>query len=352
MVLAMAGSLAGTPATPVPPVAATATTPAATGGIKIETAVRTHYENGDPLADFFTALAVRYGVVVIQPDKLDVYVLRSFDLPAKVGDALKIAKETLEPQGYSIIQKISDGRVIVRILPVKEAKRILVTESPLSFGTQGEAVDTLDPTRLVTHVFPIANADQAEALRRTAAKDPDVSANLMEGGSIGASLLLTGPALKVQRTVETLAKLDRAVEGPLVARTVALQHLDAQSTADALNNVFAHDPAPMKAVADRRTNSIVVTGPEDRVVEVMVGLVTQDAKQGRVLPPPRTLPAPPTLPAPGRPGAKGGSQPGERPLGPRGLDEIAARGENGGFIIGESPNEARICSFANKEVIL
>ena len=77
------------------------------GAIKIDTAIRTHYDNGDPLGDFFTALSVRYGVVVLQPEGLEVYVLRSFDLPATVGDALTIARQTLEPQGYSLVQKVS-----------------------------------------------------------------------------------------------------------------------------------------------------------------------------------------------------------------------------------------------------
>ena len=366
MVLAMAVSLAGAPA-PVSPATTGATRSAETagGGIKIEMAVRSHYENGDPMADFFTALAVRFGVVVIQPDKLDVYILRSFDMPSKVGDALKIARDTLEPQGYSILQKVSDGRVIARILPTKEAKKIMLSDSPLSFGTQGEAIDTSDAARLVTHIYPITNADMIQGLRRSAAQDPDVTANIMEGGAIGASLMLTGPALKVQQAVETLAKLDKPPEGHLVARTVALQHLDAQSTADALNGVFAHDSsAPMKAVADRRTNSIVVTGPEDRVVEVMVGLVTQDAKQGRVLPPPaRIAPSQPTPAAPdpapeGKPEVWNGPRPGARspmtvalvgrepePGGTgkqefRGLDEMVARGENSGSFTGDSPCEA------------
>ena len=113
----------------------------------------------------------------------------------------------------------------------------------------------------------------------------------------------------------------------------------------------------MKAVADRRTNSIVVTGPEDRVVEVMVGLVSQDAKKGRILPP-RTAPAPlppGTLPgtAPAGPDAPG-EKPGARRIeGLRGLDEIAALGENGNSLKGGSPPKAPgFCLFANKDAIL
>jgi hypothetical protein len=299
--LAIAVNLVGAAAAPVKAASAPATRAAEvpTDQIKMETATRTHFENGEAMGDFFTALAVRFGVMVIQPQSLEVYILHNFDLPAKLGDALAVARQTLEPQGDSLVQKISDGRLVIRIVPTAEAKKILQSESPLSFGTQGEAIDISDPTRLVTHVFPIAHADMADALRRQAKQDPDVSAEAMGDGAIGANLLLKGPAIKVQRAVETLAKLDKPTEGPLAARTMALQHLDAQTTADALNEVFSHDSTPMKAVADRRTNSIVVTGPEDRVLDVMVGLISQEAKQGRVLPPPaRASPAAPILPVP------------------------------------------------------
>jgi hypothetical protein len=343
--------------TPPPP----ATAPAATRGdvpadqIKIDIAIRTHFENGEPIGDFLTALAVRFGMMVIQSKPTDAYILRSFDLPPTVGEALAVARQTLEPQGYSIVQKVSDQRLVIRIVPTSEFKKIQLSETPVSFGTQGEAVDISDPSRLVTHFFPITHADLTATLRRSVTQDADVSAEIMGGNAIATNLVLTGPALKVQRAVEILAKLDGKTEQPLVARTLALQHLDAQSMAEALNEVFAHDPAPMKAVADRRTNSIVVTGPEDRVLEVMVGLVSQEAKRGRVLPARGTtvpsvppLPTEPAAPAPvpaEKPGARGASIPG--------LDEIAKSGDNvtPKVVPGTGPLTG-FSLFVNKDAIL
>jgi hypothetical protein len=414
MALAIAVSLGGSPAVRMAPATAPASrgTGLSTDPIRIETPVRTHYENGEPLKDFFTALAVRYCVVVIQPEGLDVYVLRSFDLPATVGDALAIARQTLEPQGYSIVQKVSDGHVIIRVLRTEEAKKIVMAESPLSFGTKGEAIDISDPTRLVTHLFPVNHEDMADILRRNAAQDPEVSAEITGGGGIGTNLILRGPALKVQRAVETLAKLDKPTEERIVARTAVLQHMEAQSAADALNEVFSRGTSPMKAVADRRTNSIVVTGPEDQVMEVMVGLVSQDAKEARVASPrgasgvpaprppqppvPSTAPASPDTAPAGSPGANattgrdrllaavGGwrmteqsgpheailraapathsqrtGEAGRRPTEPRkgaarGLDETAADGDN---VEPTSEPEANIVRlrfslFVNKDAIL
>jgi len=278
-------------------------------------AIRTRFENGDPIDDFFTALAVRFGVMIVQPQPVKAYILRSFELPAKLDEALAMARQTLEPQGFSILQSVSDQRLIIRIVPTKDAKKAELAESPISYGTEGEKIDASNPDRMVTHLLPITHTDMIASLRRTAMQDPEVSAEIAGGTAIGANLILTGPALKVQRAVETVAKLDQPEGGKIIARTLALQHLNAQSTANTLNEGFASDPAPMKAVVDLRTNSIVITGPEDRVLEIMVSLVVQDAKRGSILPP-RTMPAitqpalPASQPAPDKPGARRDAPPG------------------------------------------
>jgi len=145
-----------------------------------------------------------------------------------------------------------------------------------------------------------------DTLKRSATQDPAITAEVAGGHEIGAALVLMGPALKVQRTVELLARLDQPDTAKIVARTLQLQHIDAQASADALNQGFAQGDAPMKAVVDKRTNSIVVTGPEDQVMQIMVTLIGEDAKHGPILPRPQLpttfpqlLPQPPALPVPG-----------------------------------------------------
>jgi hypothetical protein len=319
---------------------------------KTEPAIRTTFENGEPIDDFFTALAVRFDVMVVQPQPVEAFILRRFELPATLQEALAIARQTLEPQGFSILQSLADKRLVIRIVTTKEAKKAELAESPVSYGTAGEKIDTSDPRRQVTHLLPISHTDMIDSLRRTAMQDPEVSAEIAGGTAIGANLILTGPALKVQRAVETVVKLDKPVGGPIVARTLALQHLDAETTAHALNAGFAQGTAPMKAVVDLRTNSIVITGPEDRVLEIMVTLVVQDAKRGPILPP-RSIPAftqpalPATQPAVNKPGANGGvSKPGRETL-----DEMALGGDNPGFHAGsdECASRGRFSPFVNKE---
>ncbi len=322
LALALAAGLGAAPATPASPPPATETRPAPAEHLK--------FENGDPIAGYFTALAARFGVMIVQSQAVDAYLLRPCELPDKLEDALAIARQTLEPQGFSVLQSVVDKRLIVRVLPTKEAKKLELAESPVSFGTEGEKIDISKPDRLVTHLFPVAHVDMLDTLRRAAIQDREVGAEVAGGGQIGVNLILTGPALKVQHAVEALAKLDQPTGSPIIARTLQLQHTDAQATAAALNDSFARDTAPLKATADSRTNSLILTGPEDRVLAIMVTLIGQDARRGPLLPrpvrpAPQPLPEIPVLPEiqPGvKPGAAG-KLPGDM------LDEMAYGGDNG-----------------------
>jgi hypothetical protein len=319
----MAGTaLAGAPGVP----AAAPAEPAATQP------TRTKFENGEPINDYFTSLAVKFGVMVVQGKPVDAYMLRDLEMPEKLEDALKVMRQTLEPQGYSVLQSLSNKRLVLRVLPSTDARKFELSQSPVTFGTAGEAIDVSDPERQVTHVLPISHVDMLETLQRTSTQDREVSAEVAGGGTIGVDLILTGPALKVQRAVEAVAKLDKTMGGAIIARTLTLKYLDAQATADALNAGFSRDPAPMKAVVDARTNSIVITGPEELVMEVMVALIGQEAKRGPVVPrpnvePPPTLPIlPPSVPS-SSPVDRGGAMGGQVP---RSLDESVAGGDNAG----------------------
>jgi len=254
------------------------------------------FSNGDPLSTFFTALSLHFGVVVVQPNAVDAYVLKDFEMPAKLEDALAIARQTLEPQGYTIVQSLSQKRIVLRVVTAEEALKLELSESPVSYGADPDKIDASNPQRQVTHLFPVTHIDILANLRRTATEDQAVSADVAGGADIGVHLILTGPAQKVQQAVERLAKIDKVGASPIVARTLPLVHLNAQMTADALNEGFAQDTAPLKAVVDLRTNSIIITGPEDRVMDLMVTLIGQDAKRGPVLPRPEHPPTPATAP--------------------------------------------------------
>jgi type II secretory pathway component GspD/PulD (secretin) len=294
--------------------------------------IRTHYANGDAINDFLTALSVRYGILVIQPQDLRVFILQDFDLPPTVQDALILARQTLEPQGYSFVQSMSNKNLVIRIMTTAEAKKARLAQSPVSFGNQGETVDISDPTRPITHMMPINRADMAESLRRNAAEDKEVTAEITGGNQLGTCLIIMGPALKVQQAVEKVAKLDHLEGGPAVVRVLTLHNLDAQNLATALTQSFIRENTPVKVAADVRSNSVILSGPEDKVVEIMVGLVLQETRANRgtpgVSPTPAIPSLPPTVPPLPGPTSTPASQSGARAPAPQLLDEITYLSDN------------------------
>jgi hypothetical protein len=294
-----------------------------------EPPIRTHFENGDPINDLFTALSVRFGILVIQPQDIKAFILQDFDLPAKAQDAIARTRQTLEPQGYSILQSVTGKNLVIRVVTTAQAKKARLTESPVSFGPQAENVDISDPARLLTHMMPLNHPGLAEALRRAASEDKDVSVEIAGGNQLGTCLLLLGPALKVQQAVEKVSKIDRFEEGPSVVRILTLKNLDAPALAISLNQSFARENSPVKAAADARTNSLILSGPENRVLDVMVPIVSQEARAagGIGQPPPPRLPPPATAPLPGSP-PEPATAPGAFAPRSQTLDEIAHLGEN------------------------
>jgi hypothetical protein len=88
----------------------------------------------------------------------------------------------------------------------------------------------------------------------------------------------------VQDAAANVLKADKADSAAVVARTLQLHNLNALELATSLNAGFASQATPLKAVADRRTNSIIVTGPEDKVLDVMINVIGMESSRGRVVP--------------------------------------------------------------------
>ena len=186
------------------------------------------------------------------------------------------------------MQSENAGQVVLRVVSAKDAKAAELSDSPVTYGTATEKIDTSKPDRQVTHLLPINHPEMIEKYHRIAVEDNDVSAEVMGSSVIGLSLSIHGSGKKVQHAVDAVIKVDESATGQIIARTMELKHFSAEETADRLNRAFASDSAAMKAVADRRTDSIVITGPEDKVLSVMVDLIGMETTQGPMLPKPPT----------------------------------------------------------------
>lgn len=243
------------------------------------TQARDKWEVGDPASGMLSAIAGRFGVILIAP-KFNAVVLKAGELPKTLDDAVSMARDNLEPQGWGIVQTLSgkpDPRVILRVEPLKQAQDAQVESGPVTSGDDAGVIDIKHPGQPVTHLLKVNHAELLNRLQQTATQDPDVSVDLVGSAPGGYTLIFSGPAAKVKKAVQSVAAIDQVADETPAVRAMKLTHLDAVATALNLNADFQRQgKAGMRAVADRRTNTLIVSGPEDDVVSTMVTLLTMD----------------------------------------------------------------------------
>jgi type II secretory pathway component GspD/PulD (secretin) len=240
---------------------------------------RTHFESGDKIEGFYLAMSQRFGVSVLQGGEKEIKatILKPVDMPAKLDEAVDLLQHTLEAQGYGLVKTVtSSGHVLLRVTTAKDAQAAAIADSPVTMGLDTGKIDTSKPDRIVTHMLPVQHRDMADALRRTATQDKDVEATVSATADAGYTMILTGPAKKVRDAADAVLKIDKPDDSKVMVRTIPLHSIDAIHTAETLNADFAREQVAMKAVADRRTNSIILTGPEDRVLEAETTLTGMD----------------------------------------------------------------------------
>ncbi len=259
---------------------------------------------GDPAGDMLNSIAAHFGVILVAP-KFSAVMLRAGALPKTLEDAVTMARDNLEPQGWGIVQTVSgkpDPHVILRVVPLKQAQDAQVQSGPVTSGDDASVIDLAHPGEPITHLMKVNHPEMLDRLRETATQDKDVSVDLVGSARGGYTLILSGPAAKIKTAVAAVATLDKATDQTPSVKAMKLMHLDAVSTALTLNANFQQQgKEAMRAVADRRTNTIILSGPEDDVVSEMVTLISMDlAGKGGAADKESepTTPAPPA-PAPG-----------------------------------------------------
>ena len=317
-VLLMGGALrAAAPSPQTAPAALPSTIPAAAAP-----ASQPILQAGDSVSTLLNAMSARFSVIVVMREPVKALLVKSAPLPDKLDEAMALAQETLEPQGYGIIRTVSsapDPHIVLRIAPLKEAKQAALEQGPVTAGADPAAIDVTNPDQPVTHLLPIHHAELLDALHRSAAQDKDVTVSQLGTAATGFTFIVQGPAAKVKKAVQAVVAVDRAVDDKPIARMITLRHLNATESANTLNQSFAPGSG-LTAVADRRTNSVIVTGPEPLVIQAMMTLGSMDISR-------TTQPSPgmpDTAPAATEPAKSGARTPAAD--GP--LDGIGLSGDN------------------------
>lgn len=220
-----------------------------------------------------------------------------------VDQAFQVLQAVLEVRGFSGQLEMRGNTQVLRILPLDRAVQSTrnLTAPGLGNGKPLNPNDLMN--QVVTEVFPIENVDAATLARDL---NPLINKGASIVGSAGSNaLIVTDTAANVARIGELVSVLDRAASNNEMQR-FPLTHADATDVANAINNLFGRifprgrpgqpgQPQPgqppmpqmpgqpgmppgaaagaearsaVVAVADTRTNSVIVVASKDNMERV------------------------------------------------------------------------------------
>ncbi|MBE7558288.1 hypothetical protein HS125_04835 [bacterium] len=257
------------------------------------------------------------GFVIVREAQVDGTVDVWSHQPLSREEAVELLNTVLYQKGYAILQR---GRILT-IVSRNAATR---SDIPVKTGRKPEEIPRTD--QLVTMVIPVSYADAdklVENLRPLLPPETTLSSN--HGSN---SLIITGPQTDIRRMVEIVDALDTSLAAVSTVRVFPLRYADAKQLASVVTEIFKQEdqssrdgnrmerfirgmrggpwgggdisldeggPAALRgnvrviAVADERTNSLVVSAPEE-VMPTIAGLVaevdtvSEDLTQIRVFP--------------------------------------------------------------------
>ncbi len=213
--------------------------------------------------------------------------------PVTLDEAFKILQSVLIVRGFTALQ---NGNVLT-IVPLDRAKGLTTVLGPTLSDTSSENGGRRNGTRpdsrnqVMTQVIPLENVD-AEALAKELTPLINPGASLI--GSPGTNaLILTDTASNVQRFIELVDALDKTSTNSEM-KVYPLRRAEASALADNINNLYKQitsrgrgagpqpgQPPPQPgqpsqqagrpavvAVADQRTNAIIVVASPDNQQQV------------------------------------------------------------------------------------
>ena len=258
--------------------------------------------NEAPIDLVLKYLAESVGLQVVKQSPMaDVRVTIIGQQPIYVEDTISLLNSALNVKGYAAIRSGADGRIL-KIVTLEDAKKLNV---PVHKGSQPDLIPTTD--EVITQVMPLRYID-ATRLRQDLTPLVAASASITSNAA-GNSLVVTDTSANVHRIAEIVWALDVNTAGASEVRIYALKNADATSAVKLILDIFKPDttaggpggflrgmarfmmagrggggggggggtpadtstpfqPPTVKASADTRTNSVVVTGPPESLVVV------------------------------------------------------------------------------------
>ncbi len=254
--------------------------------------------NDAPIDLVLKYLAESAGLQVVkQVPMTDVRVTIIGQKPIFLEDTIELLNSALNVKGYAAVKSGPDGRIL-KIVSSEDAKKLNV---PVHKGTQPNLIPTTD--EIITQVMPLRYID-ATRLRQDLTPLISASASITSNAA-GNSLVVTDTSANVHRIAEVVWALDTNPAGATEVRIYSLKNADAASAVKLITDIFkpdttsgpggffrgvarfmmggrgggggggattdqtaAYQPPNLKASADVRTNSVVVTGPSESLLVV------------------------------------------------------------------------------------
>lgn len=267
-----------------------------------------------PLQTVLEYLSEKTALVVVSDETLNGRITVISRQPMSLTEAIALINSVLKERDMAAVRT---GRML-RVVTLAKAKTMNL---PV---TSGNDPDTLTPgDDMVTHIIPVRYADVAGLKENLQSLLPEYAT--MEANQKTNSLIITDTTANIKRMMEIIQALDTHMAGVAEIRVFHLNLADATTTAELINKIFQQEesqsssqssqrggPGAMMemmmrggpggrgrgddrgstdsssaaagvtvtAVADERTNSVVVSGPSDSlelVAEIIKSLDSRSA---------------------------------------------------------------------------
>ncbi len=265
---------------------------------------------GVPLEMVLNYLSEAAGFIIVMETRVEGKVDAWSNQPLTKEEAVEVLNTVLNKNGYAAIR---NGRTL-KIVSRDEAK---TKDIPVRSGSKPEDIAKTD--EMVTQIIPVQYANAAQLIQNLTQLLPTYAT--LTANDSGNALVLTGTQTDVRRMVEIVHALDTAISSVSTIRVFPLKYADAKELVNAVKELFAPpttqnndrrsqlmnrffgggggpggfggggpggvgggggtrggsaggNPAATRvvAVADERSNSLIVSAPEDSlpIIEKLV----------------------------------------------------------------------------------
>jgi general secretion pathway protein D len=148
--------------------------------------------------------------------------------PLNKDEAVDLLNTVLNKNGYSAIR---NGRTL-RIVSQKEAK---TKDLPVKSGNKPEDIPKND--QMITQVIPVMHANATQLVKDLQPLLPEYAT--LTANESGNALVLTDVQSSVRRMVEIVQALDTSIQNVLTIKVFPLKYADAKELANAVKELFA-----------------------------------------------------------------------------------------------------------------